>query len=175
MSDSRAQCVRDPDAGTEEEFKRAMANYPTGVAVVTTMAKSDAPVGLTVNSLVSVSLSPLMLLWSISRRANCAEEFAHGPGFAVHILAADQQDQCTTFASPVENRFGRHPWHLSARGLPILEGAAAVLECSLARAIDAGDHVILLGNVIAASVQDRDPLVYHRRGFGSISSLPQAS
>jgi flavin reductase (DIM6/NTAB) family NADH-FMN oxidoreductase RutF len=174
MSDAPTQDARERESQTREAFKHAMANYPTGVAVVTTMARTGVPVGLTINSLASVSLTPLMLLWSVDRRASCAQEFVQGNGFAVHVLADEQQDHCATFASPLEDRFDRHAWHLSERNLPILDGAAAVLECALWRAIEAGDHTILLGNVLEVSVEDRDPLVYHRRSFGSITQRRMA-
>ena len=79
-SDAPTHDAQARESQTREAFKHAMANYPTGVAVVTTMARSGVPVGLTINSLASVSLTPLMALWSVDRRASCAQEFVQGKG-----------------------------------------------------------------------------------------------
>jgi len=49
----------------QEEFKKALGNYPTGVTVVTTFGNENNPVALTVNSFASVSLDPLLILWSL--------------------------------------------------------------------------------------------------------------
>ena len=46
-------------------FKEVMGNYPTGVTVVTTVDKEGKPHGLTVNSFASVSIDPILILWSI--------------------------------------------------------------------------------------------------------------
>ena len=78
-------------------FKEAMGNYPTGVTVQTTTYKDGNPVGLTVNSFASVSLDPLLVLWSIDHRVSTLDSFVNGGKFAVHILAGDQQDVCKNF------------------------------------------------------------------------------
>ena len=52
-----------------EEFKKALGNYPTGVTVVTTFDEQNNPIGLTVNSFASVSLDPLLILWSIDKKS----------------------------------------------------------------------------------------------------------
>ena len=48
-----------------DRFKQAMGDYPTGVTVVTAFDENNKPMGLTVNSFASVSLEPLLILWSI--------------------------------------------------------------------------------------------------------------
>ena len=73
-------------------FKAAMGNYPTGVTVVTAYNSDGKPMGLTVNSFASVSLEPLLILWSIDKRVYSYEEFLKVDKFTVNILAADQGD-----------------------------------------------------------------------------------
>ncbi len=56
-------------------FKEAMGNYPTGVTVVTAFDADNKPMGLTVNSFASVSLEPLLILWSIDKRVSTYSTF----------------------------------------------------------------------------------------------------
>ena len=84
-----------------ESFKTAMGNYPTGVTVVTALDQQGKPMGMTVNSFASVSLDPLLVLWSIDKKAFLYEEFLKADKFVVNILAEDQSDLCNLFASRV--------------------------------------------------------------------------
>ncbi|WP_066072132.1 flavin reductase family protein [Neobacillus soli] len=153
----------------QEIFKQIMGNYPTGVTIVTTTKEDGTPVGLTVNSFASVSLNPLMLLWSIDHRVSSLKEFTEGGKFAVHVLAEEQKEICQTFASKHTDRFSTCNWTLSPNGLPIIEGAFGVFECKTFKAIEAGDHTVLIGEVIDLQVEkEKDPMLYHRRVFGAI-------
>jgi flavin reductase (DIM6/NTAB) family NADH-FMN oxidoreductase RutF len=149
-------------------FKEVMGNYPTGVTIVTTNDQDGKPVGLTVNSFASVSLDPTLILWSIDHRVSTISAFVNEGKFAVHILAGDQQELCKTFASKNVDRFSTCNWNLSTNQLPIIEGAYAVLECKTYKTIKAGDHTILIGEVVNILKNDKEPMLYHRRHFGSI-------
>lgn len=158
-------------AGTAQaDFKKALGNYPTGVTVVTTFDKQNNPIGLTVNSFASVSLDPLLILWSIDKKSGSYQTFLEVEKFAVNILADDQADVCSLFASKVEDRFSQCKWEKSERQLPVLSDSLAQLECKTAKQIDAGDHVIFIGEVIHIHNEEKNPLLYHRRNFGAIPS-----
>ena len=156
------------NAENQQIFKEVMGNYPTGVTILTTTDSEGTPVGLTVNSFASVSLDPLMVLWSIDHRVSTIKDFVEGGKFAVHILAGDQQELCKTFASKNIDRFSHCTWQLSDNQLPIIEGAFAVLECKTFKTVEAGDHTILIGEVINIQKDDKEPMLYHRRHFGAI-------
>lgn len=157
---------------TKEEnqqiFKEVMGNYPTGVTVVTATDIDGNPVGLTVNSFASVSLDPLMILWSIDHKVSTIKTFTEQGKFVVHILAGDQQELCKTFASKNVDRFSTCKWGFSDNELPIIEGAFAVLECKTFKTVEAGDHTVLIGEVINIQINNKDPMLYHRRQFGPI-------
>ncbi|WP_042347999.1 flavin reductase family protein [Bacillus massiliigorillae] len=153
----------------QEVFKQIMGNYPTGVTIITTTNENRVPVGLTVNSFASVSLDPLLLLWSIDHRSSSLKAFTECGKFAVHVLAQEQQELCKTFASKHDDRFSTCNWKLSNNGLPIIDGAFGVFECETFKAIEAGDHTILIGEVVDLRVDiEKDPMLYHRRVFGAI-------
>lgn len=157
-------------AEQQQLFKDVMGNYPTGVTVVTATASNGEPVGLTVNSFASVSLDPLLVLWSIDHKVSTIKEFTEGGKFAVHVLAGNQQDLCTTFATKGTDRFASCDWQFSkGLNLPVIAGAFAVLQCKTFQTVEAGDHTILIGQVEDIQIdRDKDPMLYHRRHFASI-------
>ncbi len=150
------------------KFKEVMGNYPTGVTVVTMVDDAGTPLGLTVNSFASVSINPLLILWSIDKNVSSYEPFIKTSHFAVNILASDQSDLCMLFATKGTDRFGNCEWQHSEHNLPILAGVAGVLQCKTVQTIDAGDHTILIGEVLEIQSDDKAPLLYHRRNMGQI-------
>nr|WP_077620311.1 flavin reductase family protein [Bacillus sinesaloumensis] len=151
-----------------QTFKDVMGNYPTGVTVVTTTDENGVPLGLTVNSFASVSLDPLLILWSIDKRVSTYDIFTKTDKFAVHVLAGDQADICALFASKGTDRFGNCEWEMSDNNLPILKGAAGVLHCKTIKTVEAGDHMILIGEVVKVENDSKPPLLYHNRKFDRI-------
>lgn len=149
-------------------FKEVMGNYPTGVTVVTTVDENNTPLGLTVNSFASVSIDPLLILWSIDKRVSSYESFIKTDKFAVHVLSSDQGDICNLFASKGTDRFNNCEWNLSEDNLPIISGVSGVLQCKTAKTIEAGDHTILIGEVINIKNESKEPLLYHNRNVGKI-------
>lgn len=149
-------------------FKQIMGSYPTGVTIVTTVDSDGEPVGLTVNSFASVSLDPLMVLWCIDKRFSALGAFMTSDKFAVHVLAEDQKDACWTFAGKVPDRFSKVEWSFSSQQLPVISGSLGVFECKKVQQIDAGDHYILVGEVIELEKHEKEPMLYFRRNVGAI-------
>ncbi|MFP3513075.1 flavin reductase family protein [Peribacillus sp. SIMBA_075] len=149
-------------------FKEVMGNYPTGVTVVTTVDEHRIPLGLTVNSFASVSIDPLLVLWSIDKRVSSYKSFIKTEKFAVHVLSGDQSEICNLFASKGTDRFENCEWNLSEYNLPIISGASGVLQCKTIKTIEAGDHTILIGEVVDIQNENKKPLLYHKRNVGKI-------
>jgi flavin reductase (DIM6/NTAB) family NADH-FMN oxidoreductase RutF len=149
-------------------FKKIMGQYPTGVTIVTTTNETGEPVGLTVNSFASVSIDPLMVLWCIDKRSSALNTFLEGGKFAVHTLAVDQAEACWAFAGKEKDRFSKVNWETSSNGLPIIKDSLGIFECKTVNTIDAGDHYILLGEVIDLSFSEKAPLLYYNRNVGPI-------
>ena len=149
-------------------FKAAMANYPTGVTIVTTIDNKNNPIGLTVNSFASVSLDPLLILWSIDKRVSTYHIFKKVDKFAVNILSEDQAAIASLFASRNRDRFANCEWNFSKNNLPIIKGAAAALQCETFKRVEAGDHTILIGEITDISFENNPPLLYHARKIGAL-------
>ncbi|MGE7839737.1 flavin reductase family protein [Lysinibacillus sp. NPDC093712] len=149
-------------------FKQALGNYPTGVTVVTAYSDVNEPIGLTVNSFASVSIDPLLILWSLDKKSQLHPLFSNTDKFAVNILANDQTHLCTVFSSKIPDRFAQVKWSNSLHGLPILHDTLATLQCETYKKIDAGDHTIFIGHILEIDNAQKEPLLYHRRHIGQI-------
>jgi len=80
------------------EYRSALGAFATGVTIVTALDPDGRPVGVTANSFNSVSLNPPMILWSLARSARSLPAFEVAQYWAVHILAADQEELSNRFA-----------------------------------------------------------------------------
>ncbi len=155
-------------------LRRALGSFVTGVTVVTTRNAQGEPVGLTVNSFSSVSLSPPLVLWSLSLKAVSYEAFAQSAHFVVNVLAADQQELSERFAQSGGDKFQGLRFRDTGQGVPLLEGAAATFSCRTESRYPGGDHEILVGRVLAHETSERAPLVYARGRYVDLTERLQA-
>lgn len=144
-------------------LKRAFGAFPTGVTVVTTWRDGE-PLGFTANSFTSVSIDPPLLLVCHAHGGLSGTAFAEAEGFAVNILAADQEPVAMRFASKVPDRFSVVPHENGLNG-PLITGSAAWLDCAMHKTVEAGDHTILIGRVQRHATSDQAPLVYWNGRF----------
>jgi flavin reductase (DIM6/NTAB) family NADH-FMN oxidoreductase RutF len=157
-----------PKAFDPRDFRNALGTFPTGVTVVTTLSPEGAPIGLTCNSFSSVSLSPALVLWSLSLRSPNLANFLQAPNFAINILAADQRDISQRFAQSIANKFEGVRCTQGQLGLPLVADAAAQLECRNETRYYSGDHVIFIGRVLHYSYRRCAPLVFCSGQYASL-------
>jgi flavin reductase (DIM6/NTAB) family NADH-FMN oxidoreductase RutF len=147
---------------TGDELRALMRRFPSGVAVVTVDLNGEE-LGLTVGSLVSLSLDPPLVGVSVSRSAALHELLREAKAFGVSILAAGQESLAQHFARGVPpiamwSGIERRPGKTSA---PLLEGAVGWLECRVARELETGDHTFFVGDVVSVERGPAAvPLVY---------------
>jgi flavin reductase (DIM6/NTAB) family NADH-FMN oxidoreductase RutF len=139
-----------------QDFRTAAGQFMTGVTIITTLDADGNPSGLTANSFTSVSLHPPMVLFCLGMDSTNFEAFEAGNGFAVHVLAAEQQDLSMRFSVKGIDRFEGLDWMPGLNGLPVLAGALATLQCHLVHRYEGGDHIIYVGEVDALSMGDSD-------------------
>lgn len=150
-----------PDFSTAE-FRQALGMFATGVTIVTARASNGQLIWLTANSFNSVSLSPPLVLWSLSRAAGSMAAFRAGSHYAINILSAEQQDLARQFATRDIDRFAGVAFSSGVGGAPVLEGVAASFECFNRSRYEEGDHVIFVGEVERCSHRDNaSPLLFH--------------
>ncbi len=152
------------DPGT---FRSVMGCLPTGVAVVTADGgDGQPPVGCTVSSVTSLSISPPSLLVSLQTGSRTLARIRETQWFGLNILAWTQRELCRRFSSaPAERRF-EGIRHESRLGVPVLPDAMASLACAVMDEIEIADHTLVIGepnwhNFDAAA----DPVVFFRSGL----------
>jgi flavin reductase (DIM6/NTAB) family NADH-FMN oxidoreductase RutF len=163
-----------PAAITAETFRHVMASFPAGVAVVTTVDDDGRPYGLTTTAVTSVSADPPLVLVCIDRSSRTLPVLLRSGRFAVNILRDGHAGVAHRFASKDDEKFTGLAWIPARGGSPILhESSGAWAETHIQQEIEAGDHVILIGEVTAGDVSlaDTGSLVYFRRRFGSWTSV----
>jgi len=154
-----------PSGDSHRALRTALGRFATGVAVVTTVTPAGRPVGLTVNSFSSVSLDPPLVLWCLRRSSASLPAFLTADRFAVNLLAARQRHLAARFAAPVPDRFAGVPWQPDRHRLPLLSGTIAYFACRRARLLDAGDHLLLIGQVEDHATAPGEPLIFLDGGY----------
>lgn len=155
-------------------LRQAFGRYMTGVTVVTTVGPDGTPVGFTANSFTSVSLDPPMLLVCPGRHLSSFDIFQNATHFAVNILAEGQEAVSNLFATSVPDRFAQVDWTADEHGNPLIQGRSAGFSCAVAERVHAGDHQILIGEVIAFDHADLRGLGYCSSGYFSLGNERQA-
>ncbi|MEU2731889.1 flavin reductase family protein [Streptomyces griseoviridis] len=147
-------------------LRSVFRRHAAGVAVITARGGSG-PVGFTATSLTSVSAEPPMLSFGIGTGASSWPAVADTDHIAVHLLGEHQSELAATFARSGADRFGAPTrWHEGPEGVPVLAGVRAWLACRIVARVPAGDHRIVLAQVLAGDATGPGrPLLYHQGGF----------
>ncbi|MBI77538.1 MAG: flavin reductase [Rhodospirillaceae bacterium] len=153
-----------------KEFRNTVGCFATGITVITTVDVDGLPIGLTANSFTSVSLDPPMVLFCLDRKVASFDSFTIGKGFAVNILSSNQVDVSNRFAQSGPDKWEGFHYETWDSGVPILPGCLANIECCGHSILDAGDHVIVIGEVknLASAGGDVKPILYYRGGYKEI-------
>lgn len=153
------------------EFRTVLRNWASGVALVTT-SDGSMRVGLTVSAFASLSLDPPLVLVCVDRRSRSLPIVERAGCFAVNILAADQSQLAQRFATKgIANKFATALWRQACTGAPVLDAAAAWLDCTLNTIYAGGDHLIVVGRVVATHVNSAAcaPLLYVQGGYQHVA------
>jgi flavin reductase (DIM6/NTAB) family NADH-FMN oxidoreductase RutF len=144
--------------------------FATGVTIVTAVAPDGSPAGMTVNSFTSVSADPPQVLVCVDRRSRMHDLFRDGASFAVNVLSESQREVSARFASPVEDRFAGIGWKAGETGAPLLPETLALFECAVRQAVAAGDHTIVVGEVVRLDSAPGRPLLFFGSGYRSLGN-----
>jgi flavin reductase (DIM6/NTAB) family NADH-FMN oxidoreductase RutF len=138
------------------------------VTVLTVATPGGKPLGMTANSLASVSLHPPLISVCIDREAELHDVIVTAPEFVVNVLASPQEALARRFSDKHEDRFDGIGYHLSPEGLVLLDGALAHAICERHGEYPGGDHTIVLGRVVGGTASDRRPLLFYRGGYAAL-------
>lgn len=150
-------------------FREVLGRYASGVTVVTTVSGGE-PTGLTCQSFTSVSLDPPLVAFLPTRSSRAFAAIRRTGRFCVNFLAADQSDLSDRMAATSGDKFDGVAWTPTAEtGSPVLDGALGHVDCTVHAVHEAGDHYIVVGEVVGLEAGvDGSPLLFHRGRYRTL-------
>ncbi|WKK24592.1 flavin reductase family protein [Streptomyces olivoreticuli] len=157
-----------PRLATPELLRSVFRRHASGVAVIT--AHGTRPVGFTATSLTSVAAEPPLVSFGVGTGSSSWPVLAEAEHIGVHILGEHQQELAATFARSGADRFAAPTsWRTGPEGVPLLDGVLAWLVCRVVARVPAGDHRLVLAEVVAGDPEGVGrPLVYHQGRFNGL-------
>lgn len=153
-----------------EAFRAVMRQLAGSVTVITT--ESDGQLhGFTATAVCSVCATPPTILIVVNKSARTHPHIDRRGVFAVNILAANQKGIAEHFATKGDNQFSLVDFTLSTRGVPLINDAAAHLECEIESRVEVATHTIFVGRVIGTDAECTAPLIYHDARYGQVAHL----
>ncbi|WP_282780457.1 MULTISPECIES: flavin reductase family protein [unclassified Nocardia] len=150
-------------------LRAVLAQWATGVVVVTTIRDDGGRHGMTASSFTSVALDPPLVSISLTTASTTCRLIRRSGVFAINVLGHDHEEIGRRFATASDDpaaRFALGDWDTAPSGAAILTDAVAWLDCAVAACHPAGDHTIVLGLVQdAARPRPAPPLIYHDRTY----------
>lgn len=166
-----------PPAPTPDRFRDVLGRFVTGITVMTSVAEDGEPHGMTANAVTSVSLTPPLVLVCVDRAAIMADVVTVSQRFALTVLTAEQEGWSRWFAAPDRpsgrGQFAGVTTTTAATGSPLLADGLAWIDCEVWATYDGGDHLIVVGEVVALD-ETADaaalPLLYDRGDYAHVAS-----
>jgi 3-hydroxy-9,10-secoandrosta-1,3,5(10)-triene-9,17-dione monooxygenase reductase component len=149
-------------------FRSVLGHFASGVAVLSGMDGAK-PVGLACQSFFSLSLDPPLVAVAPSINSNSWPAIARSGSFCINILTDQQEPLCRAFSTSGLDKFQGVGWSPAATGSPRLDDVLAWVDCRVGEVHAAGDHWLVVGEVLDLGVGSGEPLLFYRGGFGSFT------
>lgn len=158
----------------EQDFRRVMGAFVTGVTVVSATGRDGRMAGITVNSITSVSLTPRLLLWCLGDQSARYDFFAAADVWGVTMLGAAEEALARRYARVETEAIAAEEAEMFA-GAPVLRTGIAHIACRTHDRRRAGDHLIIMGEVIDLRVKPGAALSFYRGAYGGVDDPRQNS
>ncbi len=153
-------------------FREALGHYASGITVITSHLDGE-PIGFTCQSFYSVSTSPPLVSFSVMASSASYPKIRQAGRFVVNILSGEQAGISNQFARKGTDKWHAVEWQQSPLGNPIIAGSLHWLDCKIHAEHAAGDHLIVIGEVKALSLQATavtQPLLYFKGQYCNIAT-----
>lgn len=156
-----------PHEVDSRKLRDAFGKFATGVTIIT-CDSSDGPICIAANSFSSLSLDPALVMWAVDVKSRRYAYFAEARHFAIHVMAREQQ---TLMEKAAQNGsfLKEMPHGLNMEGVPLIDGCLARFECKTSACHPAGDHMIVVGEVLRAEMREGEPLVFSAGDLGTFT------
>ncbi|HYC52048.1 MAG TPA: flavin reductase family protein [Gemmatimonadaceae bacterium] len=151
-----------------DEFRAVLGRFASGVTVLTVRKPDGEDHGMTASAFCSVSLMPPLVLACIEHNTEMHGLIQTAEHFGVNILEESQEALSRRFAELPAGRFDGLGYTRAESGVVLLDDALAQMECRVVTRHEAGDHLIVVGEVDWAEVQSGRPLLYYRGGYAQL-------
>ncbi len=153
-----------------QQFRQLMGRYPTGVAIIAAQDANGKLHGLTVGSFTSISLEPCLVGFFPGVNSASWNAMQDVTRFSVSVLSADQEAICGAFARSGEDKFANVGYTLSELGNPLIDDAVLWIECDRHSVIEAGDHLLVMGEVQRiAGGPAQQPMIFCQGGYPQLN------
>jgi flavin reductase (DIM6/NTAB) family NADH-FMN oxidoreductase RutF len=152
-----------------QEYREAMSKLAGGVTIVTVSHEGELR-GMTATAFAAVSLDPPLVLVCLEKTSRTRELILSEMNFVANVLSTEQLDIATRFSRRGTKSFDDLAFEAGEEGAPRLDGVLAWVECTVREVIDAGDHDIAIGEVVACRAAPGEPLLYFDRAYRSLPS-----
>ncbi|MEP7456350.1 flavin reductase family protein [Phyllobacterium sp. SB3] len=150
-----------------------MRLFPAAVSIVS-CKDGDAVAGATVTAVSSLAMDPPSLLVCVNRSSSFYAHASRATDFCINVLQPCHETIAAEFAGRTPQGSGRFlhgSWTDDGVGPPILTDARLNITCRIAKAVDHGTHVIIIGNVRQVSIQGSTSVLYHDGSYGQFTPL----
>ncbi|HAC35051.1 MAG TPA: flavin reductase [Gammaproteobacteria bacterium] len=154
-----------------KELRNLFGRFATGVTVIGTHNGEGENFGLTVNSFSSVSLDPPLAMFCIIRDSGALEPIKQSGCFSISMLSAEQENISNTMAKKGgSEKYQDIATFTSETGAPIISGNIGWLDCKLWELYEGGDHLIVVGEIVAGEAPEAaDPLLFFGGKYGRLA------
>lgn len=158
-------------------FRDALGHYASGITIIAGHDGNE-PLGFTCQSFYSVSVAPPLISFSVMAHSSTYPRIRETGKFSVNILAELQQAISDQFARKGTDRWGGVAWKMTLGQNPVIAGTLMWLDCKIVAEHQAGDHYIVIGQVIAMSPEDWHhgaPLLYFKGKYRHLHALDESA
>src|SRR4051812_41158175 len=159
----------DPEAiAAARRFRDVLGRFASGVTVITAIG-GGAPVGLTCQSVSSVSLNPPLVLFIPAKTSRAWPAIQRSGKFCVNFLASEQAELSNQMASKGIDKFAGVSWRPApATGSPVIAGTLGFVDCQIHSVHEAGDHYVVIGRVVDLGTHESEqPLLFFEGQYAS--------
>jgi len=161
------------DISSELNLRQLFGTFATGVTIVTCQDHDGTKAAVTANSFTSLSITPPLVLFCLSRSAGSAPVFMRAAEFSIHVLEAHQADLARACAAPGLDKLNSLKAVASGScGGPRLEGVLTRIDCRRYSMHEGGDHFVMIGEVIGGEAANdaMQPLIFHQGEFTCLNA-----
>ncbi len=152
----------------KDSIGKAIGRIASGVYIVT-VKNGGARDGLMASWISQAAFEPPMLSVAIKKERHILELMRVGHSFTVNVLSKKNMDIFKSFVQPYTegmDRFEGLALMDGSKAGPVFSAAVAYMHCTVRSVIEAGDHVVVIGEIFEGQLLNSEEPMVHLRSDG---------